>query len=317
MISGIHIIPKKILVTGSSGCIGTRLCELLLERGYSVLGADARPNPWNQTINDLTVIADLCRPEDLEQLPAGFDMVIHLAAHSRVHNLIVSPELALENFQMLFNILNYCKTHRVKNFIFSSSREVYGNSTKSASSEKGADVFRCESPYAATKMGGEALINAYHRCYGINFAIARFSNVYGMYDNSDRVIPLFIRLTRENKDLVIYGNNKFLDFTYIDDAVEGLISCIEHFARIKNKVFNIASGRSVSLLDIATLIITAMNGENSVIIEDNRAGEVMRSALDITKVKNYLDFEPKTLLEAGIGRTIAWYDTYYSSFSKG
>ena len=166
------------------------------------------------------------------------------------------------------------------------------------------------------RIGGEALIHAYHQCYGIDFVIARFSNVYGMYDNSDRIIPLFIRLTRENKDLVIYGKDKCLDFTYIDDTVEGLIRCIEHFPRIKNKVFNIASGKSVSLIDIATLIRTAMNGKNSVIVQDNRAGEVMQSALDITKVKRYLGFEPKTTLEMGIMRTVVWYDKYYSSFSR-
>ncbi len=91
------------------------------------------------------------------------------------------------------------------------SREVYGNSKQIVHSENEAYVRKCESPYTASKIGGEALVHAYHQCYGINFIITRFSNVYGMYDDSDRVIPLFIKLTNGNKDLVIYGKEKYMD----------------------------------------------------------------------------------------------------------
>jgi nucleoside-diphosphate-sugar epimerase len=303
------------LITGSSGAIGTRLFELLLKQGYSVIGTDIRPNSWNHRINELTIIADLCKSKDLEHLPTDIDMVVHLAANARVYSLIVNPKLARNNFEMLFNILEFCRAHSINNFLFSSSREVYGNSITAIHSETDADISYCESPYTASKMGGEALIHAYHQCYGINFIITRFSNVYGMYDDSDRVIPLFIRLTRDNQDLVVYGDDKYLDFSYIDDTIAGVIKCIEKFPEVKNNVFNISSGRSVSIIDIANLIRNSMNGKNSIVIKENRTGEVMKSVIDITKAKKDLKYEPGIPIEEGVLRSIRWYKEYYSRIS--
>jgi nucleoside-diphosphate-sugar epimerase len=158
-------------------------------------------------------------------------------------------------------------------------------------------------------------VHAYHQCYGINFIITRFSNVYGMYDDSDRVIPLFIWLTENNQDLIVYGEDKLLDFTYIDDAIGGVIKCIEKFPEVKNNVFNIASGRSVSIIDIANLIRNSMNGENSIVIKENRTGEVMKSVIDITKAKKHLEYEPKVPIEEGVSHSIRWYNEYYSRLS--
>lgn len=305
------------MITGSSGAIGTRLFELLLKQGYTVIGTDLRPNLWNQRINELTIIADLCKSKDLEQLPTDIDMVVHLAANARVYSLVVNPKLARDNFEMLYNILEFCRKHSIKNFLFSSSREVYGNSNLATHSETDADIRHCESPYTATKIGGEALVHAYHQCYGIHFVITRFSNVYGMYDASDRVIPLFIRLTLDNQDLIVYGDDKCLDFSYIDDTIAGVIQCIEKFPEVKDNIFNISSGRSVSIVDIANLVRNSMNGKNSIVIKENRTGEVMRSVIDITKAKKHLDYEPRIPIEEGISRSIQWYYEYYSRLSNG
>ncbi len=159
--------------------------------------------------------------------------------------------MAKDNFITLYNVLEFCRKNSIKKFIFASSREVYGNSEKIVHSENEAYVRDCESPYTASKIGGEALIHAYNQCFGLNFVILRFSNVYGMYDNSDRLIPLFIRLTKGNTNLIVYGKEKFLDFTYIDDAISGIMGCIKNFDRIKNDVFNIASGKGTSIVEIA------------------------------------------------------------------
>jgi UDP-glucose 4-epimerase len=166
-------------------------------------------------------------------------------------------------------------------------------------------IDHCESPYAATKIGREALVHAYHRCYGIQFIITRFSNVYGIYDTSDRVIPLFIRLTRNNKDLIVFGKDKLLDFSYIDDTVAGVIRCIEKSPEVKNNVFNISSGRSVPVIEVTHLIRNSMNGKNTIIIRENQTGEVVRSVIDITKAKKHLDYEPRVPIEEGVARSIA------------
>jgi nucleoside-diphosphate-sugar epimerase len=259
---------------------------------------------------------DLCKTGDISQLPTDIDMVIHLAANARVYNLVVNPKLARDNFEMLFNILEFCREHSIKNFLFSSSREIYGDSGSAINSETDVDIRQCENPYMATKIGGEALVHAYYQCYGIHFIIVRFSNVYGMYDMSDRVIPLFIQQTRDNQDLLVYGKDKFLDFSYIDDTVEGVIKCIEKFPEVKNGVFNISSGKSVSLIDLAILIRDSMKGNNSIVIKENRTGEVMKSAIDITKAKKHLEYEPGVSIEEGISRSIKWYNEFCSRFNK-
>ena len=121
---------KKILVTGSSGTIGTRLCEKLIEQGFYVRGADKKPNKWNKSIDKITTICDLRYPNNLRKLDKKFELVIHLAANARVYDLVVDPVQARDNFEMLFNTLEYCRKNEVKKIIFSSSREVYGNRNK-------------------------------------------------------------------------------------------------------------------------------------------------------------------------------------------
>jgi len=298
---------KKILVTGSSGTIGTRLCEKLLEENYEIVGVDLKPNKWNDKINELTIIGDLRNKQTFENLPKNVDLVIHLAANARVYNLIVEPSLARDNFEILFNTLEFCRKKNIKRFVFASSREVYGNSKQVVYSENEAYVRNCESPYTASKIGGEALVHAYHQCYGINFIIIRFSNVYGIYDDSNRVIPLFIKLTKENKDLVVYGKEKLLDFTYIDDAISGVLRCAENFDQVKNETFNVSSSKAISIIELARLIQKYMNSKNKIVIKENRAGEVMKFIADISKAKKKFSYEPKITIDEGVRKSIQWY----------
>jgi UDP-glucose 4-epimerase len=299
----------KILVTGSSGTIGTALSETLLNRGFDVVGVDIKPNKWNEKVQEVTINLDL-RDKDLiiNKLPKDVDLVIHLAANARVYNLVVDPSLAKDNFLVSFNVLEYMRNAGVRKLIFSSSREVYGNSDKMIYSEENAHIKCCESPYTASKISGEALIHAYKQCYDIDFIILRFSNVYGKYDESDRVVPLFIKLTKEGKDLIVYGKDKVLDFTYIDDAINGMVRCIEEFEDVKNDTFNIASGESVPILDVAQNIKNMLNGNNQIEIENNRTGEVLRCIVDISKAKGKLGYNPHIKISEGLLRSVEWYE---------
>ncbi|AFC99380.1 NAD dependent epimerase/dehydratase family [Methanocella conradii HZ254] len=304
---------KKILVTGSNGTIGTRLCEKLLSCGYEVCGADIKPNKWNREIDNLTTIVDLRRKEDIAKLPKDIDLVIHLAANARVYDLVLDPSLARDNIDMIFNVLEYCRINKIKKFIFSSSREVYGNSDKIIYKEDDASFDRSESPYSASKIAGEALVRSYHRCFDIDFIILRFSNVYGMYDDSNRVIPLFIKLTKEKKDLEVYGADKLLDFTYIDDTVNGVISCIEKFDQTKNDVYNIASNTGIKIIDVAKIIQNVMGSDNMIFVKENRTGEVVKFVADISKANKKLGYRPTVNIKDGIQASVRWYLNFYSS----
>lgn len=312
----------RILVTGSSGTIGTRLCEKLLEKGYDVIGMDWKPNKWNKDVQNITTHIDLrnsnalqpTTPSAISSGPNGYslqpDTVIHLAANARVYELVEDPSRARDNVLTTFNVLEWARKQGVRKFLFASSRETYGNAGAQIYREDMADFRNCESPYTASKIAGEALVEAYTRCYNLDHVIFRFSNVYGMYDDSERVIPLFIRRARKNEPLVIYGREKCLDFTYIDDTVDGVLRTLERFDTAKNDTYNIAYGTGTTIETLAETVRKFMSSSSRVRYEESRTGEVVRFTADITKAREKLGYAPQTSFEEGIRKTVEWYKTH-------
>jgi len=297
----------KILVTGSSGTVGTRLCEVLLERGHDVRGVDWHHNKWNPKIDAITVIKDLREEEGWKDVPRDVDAIIHLAANARVYDLVKDPVRARDNFVTTFHMLEFARKAGVKKFLFSSSREVYGNAEAKVFTEDKISVDLCESPYTASKIGGEAIVQAYRRCYGINAVILRFSNVYGAYDESDRIVPLFLRLAKAGKQMTVFGEGKCLDFTYIDDTINGVILALEQCEKHDGEVFNIAYGEGTTLVALAKSIKELTKSSSELVMAPPRLGEVTYYVADIAKAKKMLGYDPKISFEVGIRRTIDWY----------
>lgn len=305
----------RVLVTGSSGTIGTRLCEVLLSAGQSVIGIDRVPNKWQRAVQAVTQIVDLLHPEEMQTLPCDVDAIVHLAANARVYELVEDPARALENVQTLFHTLEWARRNGIKRFLFASSRECYGNLHNSqeqafspaAYAEDMVRIEHCESPYTASKLGGEALVHAYTRCYGFDHIIFRFSNVYGMYDDSERVVPLFIRRAGHNEPLTIFGKDKCLDFTYIDDAVGGIIAAIDKFDGAKNNTYNIAYGQGTTIVQLADDVKRLLQSRSDVILGSPRTGEVIRYIADICKAREKLGYIPKTPFSEGIKKAVEWY----------
>ena len=300
----------RILVTGSSGTIGTRLCETLLERGHEVVGLDWVKNKWSTTINDITHIVDLRDAAALSALDAELntqDLCIHLAANARVYELVEHPDRALDNFITLFNTLEFCRQKNIKRFIFASSRESYGNTGAKKYAEDMVRVENCESPYTASKVGGEALVESYRRCYGMDQITFRFSNVYGAYDDSERVVPLFIRKARANEPMTIFGKEKCLDFTYIDDCVHGICQAVDRFEDAKNTTYNIAFGEGTTVLHLAERIKELLGSTSEIILGQSRTGEVTQYIADISKAKAALGYDPQYGFEEGVKKAVEWY----------
>ena len=299
---------KNVLITGISGMIGTRLCEKLLSLDFKVIGVDKRENKWRKELNSITLIGDLGDTGFVRSLPGDIDIIIHLAANARVYDLVLVPDLAFENIQITYNVMEYGRVNNIKKIIFASSREVYGNVGQEFKKENEIDISYCESSYTASKISGEALIHAYRRCYDMDSIILRFSNVYGMYDDSDRVVPLFISRIKEGKDLIVYGKDKMLDFTYIDDTVDGITRSIQRFEKAKNNVINIASGKCFGIVDLAKLMIDKTSCNSKLCLKPNRTGEVIKFRADISKAMHLLGYSPKTTIYEGITKALAWYD---------
>ncbi|MDO8468862.1 MAG: SDR family NAD(P)-dependent oxidoreductase [Candidatus Peribacter sp.] len=299
----------KILVTGSSGTIGTRLCERLLEQQFEVVGADWEPNKWQPAVEQLTVRIDLRDESQLKAQSSKLkaDVVIHLAANARVYELVENPDRARDNMLTTFNALEWARLNGVKRFVFASSRETYGNSGAEKYREDMVRVENCESPYTASKIAGEALVESYRRCYGMETVIVRFSNVYGMYDDSQRVVPLFIRQTKKNEPLVVFGKDKSLDFTYIDDAVDGLLLILKNFTKANGQTINLAFGEAHSIMELAELIKKLMGSTSEVTATSSRTGEVTRYTADISKARKILGFDPKVPFVEGVKKSVEWY----------
>ena len=297
----------KILVTGSNGTIGTRLCEQLLEKGQEVSGLDIKANEWQESVDKITAKADLRQPGAFAKAPADADMLVHLAANAMVNPSVENPQLAMDNMQTVFNALEFARKKDIKRFIFASSREVYGNTEQPLHREEDADVEKAESPYSATKLAGEAMVRAYHACYGIDFIIIRYSNVYGMYDNSHRLIPASIRRAARGEPLQVYGRDKLLDFTYIDDSVAGTMLAMEKFRTARNEAYNIAYGRGSTIIEVVEQINRLLGNKSRVVVTEPRAGEVIKYIADISKARERLGYEPKVALEQGIKRAIDWF----------
>jgi nucleoside-diphosphate-sugar epimerase len=314
----------RVLITGTSGQIGTNLALRLMDAGHYVFGVDKRINTWTGRFQYL--LQDLSSPYPPYDKGIGgveypqVDIVVHLAAHAKVHELVRQPHRAMENINMTYNVLEYCRLARLP-IIFSSSREVYGDihryiedeSLRPATmGESTAHFAYTESPYSASKIASEALIYSYARCYGLKYIVFRFSNVYGRYDNDiermERVIPLFIRRIANDEPITIYGENKVLDFTYVDDCVSGIAAGVSalHEGRVENQTINLAYGKGNTLVKMAQLIGQSLGKEPRITLAPALLGEVTHYVADITKARELLGFDPQVPLDEGIRRTVEW-----------
>jgi UDP-glucose 4-epimerase len=315
------------LITGSSGQIGTNLALRLLDAGHRVFGVDRRVNTWTDRVT--TLLQDLSAPYrdfagGIGSVPyPRVDLVVHLAANAKVHELVQQPHRAMENIALTFNVLEYCRHNQVP-IIFASSREVYGDIHRYITEEQHADFSFTESPYSASKVAGEAFVYSYARCYGLRYLVFRFSNVYGRYDNDiermERVIPLFIRDMRHGQPVTVYGKEKTLDFTYIDDCVDGIVAGIERLmvGRVANQTINLAYGQGNTLVRMAELIASALNVPPRINVQPaKRVGEVTRYIADISKAAELLEYQPRVPLEEGIRRAVAWSQEWEGHRSEG
>ncbi len=306
----------NVLITGSSGQIGTNLALHLQDQGHFVFGIDIRPNSWTDQIP--TLLQDLSAPQSSFKggighvdYPPNLDVVVHLAAHAKVHELVEQPSRALENTIMTFNILEFCR-HNNLPLIFSSSREVYGDIHRYITEESYADFAFTESPYSASKIAGEAFIYSYAQCYGLRYLVFRFSNVYGRYDididRMERVIPLFIRKINHGEPIVIFGKEKLLDFTYVDDCVDGICKGIDVLVdgKAANHTINLAYGQGNSLVTMADYIGETLGVHPEMRFEPPRVGEVTQYVANIGKARALLNYNPTTPLREGIRKSISW-----------
>jgi len=312
----------RVLVTGSSGQIGTNLALRLIADGHQVFGVDKRLNSWVPEAFP-TLLQDLAGHYPAFRGGIGgveypeVDLVVHLAAHAKVHQLVRQPHRALENAIMTFNVLEYARALGLP-LIFSSTREVYGDVHRFEEyAEEAADFAYTESPYSASKITSEAFIYSYARCYDLRYLVFRFSNVYGRYDcdlwRMERVLPLWMHSLSRGEPITIFGGEeKLLDFTYVDDCVAGIAQGVYRLesGALQNQTINLAYGEGNTLVRAANLIAGELDVEPQIMLSPSLLGEVTHYVADISKARELLGWQPETSLDTGIPRAVAWFEEW-------
>jgi UDP-glucuronate 4-epimerase len=235
-----------------------------------------------------------------------FDGVIHLAARAGVRPSIEQPLLyAQTNVTGTMNLLECARVAGIKKFIFASTSSVYGINAKIPFSESDP-IFKPISPYAATKLAGEALCHTYHHLYDMDMACLRFFTVYGPSQRPDLAIHKFARLIAAGKPIEMYGDGSTRrDYTFIDDIVEGIMACVR--GKFGYQIFNLGNSNTVELRYLVEVIERALGKKAVIERRPEQPGDVPVTFADVSKARRILGYEPKTKIEQGIGKFVEWF----------
>jgi UDP-glucuronate 4-epimerase len=311
-----------ILVTGGAGFIGSHLCERLLSDGTRVICFDNFDSFYDPNVKiknaegmakkfpDLfdLVTGDIRNPDHLKGVfqKNKIDSVVHLAARAGVRPSIAEPLLYQDvNIRGTMVLLENCKAHVIKNFIFASSSSVYGENQRVPFKEEDLDI-QPISPYGATKRAGELVCYSYHHLYGMNIACLRIFTAYGPRQRPEMAIHKFTRLIDQGEKIPIYGDGSSRrDYTYIDDLVDGILGVIRYHKGFE--IYNLGESQTTSLKELIRLIEEAFGRKANIEMLESQPGDVSMTYADITKAKRMLKYQPKVRMEEGIKRFVEWY----------
>ena len=298
----------KFFITGGAGFIGRHLIESLLENNHDVTIYEDFSNSSEDNIKNicehgaLVIHGDLSDYSLLEKSLKDFDFVIHLAAKIDILESIDNPEITNKiNVEGTINVLRACVKNNIKNIIAASSAAVYGNTKIIPVTED--SILNPVSPYGADKISMEFYLRAFANAFNLNTISLRFFNVYGIGQSNAYagVITKFLQNIKSKKSLEIFGDGKNTrDYVFIDDLIHGILQAIKNIQGQKGTVYNLASGTSTSINDLAVLMLKISNKNLEIIHKSSRPGDLLFSEVLILKAQNELNYNPKFNLESGL-----------------
>lgn len=307
----------KILVTGGLGLIGHNVVQRLQKQGHQVAIVDTRTNygiiPQDEIDYLMTERLKKIQPGSIHAIDISsdidwlfvrykFDIVIHMASFPR--QKVVNNNPALGAKTMMEGLLNLCeasKRHNIKKFVYISSSMVYGDFTDDVTED-----YNCkpQGQYGIMKLAGERLVEDYSRRNCFTHTIIRPSAVYGPLDVEDRVIAKFMLTAMRGGTLKVNGASETLDFTYVDDAADGIVAATLS-ENTNNKTYNITKSHSRSLLDAANLAVKIV-GKGNIEVKDKDADFPSRGALNIDQARKDFGYDPKVDVEEGFQKYYDW-----------
>ena len=307
----------NILVTGGAGFIGSNFVRYMVEKysEYHIINLDALTYCGNlENLKDIEdkdnytfVKGDIRDKAIVDELVEKSDYVINFAAESHVDRSIADPEIFIKSNVLGTQVLlNAAKEHGVEKYIQISTDEVYGTLGKTGYFTEDTPL-QPNSPYSASKAGGDLIARAYHETFGLPVNITRCSNNYGPYQFPEKLIPLMISNALEDKKLPVYGDGKNVrDWLHVHDHCSA-IDLVLHEAK-PGEVYNIGGNNEKQNIEIVKLILGELGKDESLIeFVTDRLGHDRRYAIDSTKIQEELSWKPEYTFEVGIRKTIQWY----------
>lgn len=313
---------KKMLITGGAGFIGSNFIHYILSKynDYQVINLDKLTYAANlDNLKDIEdnknyrfIHGDIADQEFIFKLFENekFDIVINFAAESHVDNSILNPQIfTITNILGTQVLLDACRKYNIKRFHQVSTDEVYGelplDDKNILFTEK--TPLNPSSPYSASKASADMLVKSYYRTYSLPITISRCSNNYGPYQHLEKLIPLMISKAINNDNLPVYGNGlNVRDWLHVYDHCTA-IDLIIHEGKI-GEIYNIGGNNEKSNIDVVKIILKEL-GKSEKLIKyvNDRPGHDLRYAIDSTKIKTTLNWNPVYSFEKGILDTIKWY----------
>lgn len=338
----------KILVTGAAGFIGSRVAQMLAQRGDTVVGVDNINDYYDPRLKyarlcyllGVEVKGVKCKVyrsstypsfsfvklsiDDKAALDAlfaetQFDVVVNLAAQAGVRYSITHPYVYIQsNLVGFLNILEACRNYNVPKLVFASSSSVYGMNEKVPYNEED----KVDSPvslYAASKKSNELMAHCYSKLYGFQTIGLRYFTVYGPWGRPDMSPMLFANAMKEDKPIKVFNNGDMIrDFTYIDDIAEGTIRAIDYTLdksqcehEVPYKIYNIGCSNPVKLMDFISEMEQAYGKEAKKEFLPMQAGDVYQTNADCTQLEEDMGYKPKVRLHEGIGKFMEWFKEYF------
>jgi UDP-N-acetylglucosamine/UDP-N-acetylgalactosamine 4-epimerase len=313
---------KRIIVTGGAGFIGSNLTGALLndERVEKVRVIDDLSNGYYGNIEEFEghpkfefFNADICDYDKMLELTNGFDRITHQAALGSVPRSIKNPMLTTKvNVDGTVNIMHAAVINKIDRIVLACSSSTYGDSPDLPKREE--RIGKPLSPYAITKYAMELYADVFKKTYGLDYVGLRYFNVFGPKQSPDNpyaaVIPLFCKAFLEDKPPMVNGNGiNSRDFTYVDNAVQAnLLGLFSESESALNQVYNVACGEQTSLNELVSMLASISGKSINAIYGPARAGDVLHSKADITKISELLGYKPSVYFKEGLSRIYGWYE---------
>lgn len=309
-------LRMKVLVTGGAGFIGSHLVRALLHKGHEVRVVDNLSTGKRENIAEIESdiefsYMDLSDPQTAREACSDVDTVFHVAALPSVPRSIKFPgETHRNGIELTFRLLEAARLNKVRRFIFSSSSSVYGGLGPFPQAESLPS--NPMSPYAASKVGGEALVRGYAQCYDMDAVSLRYFNVFGPRQDPHSqyagVFPSFIMKMLQGLSPEVFGDGcQTRDFTHVNNVVYANILAAERSERLGGIVMNIGAGERVSVMDLVRAINGVLGTQLEPLYKGPRPGDVRDSHADISSAREELGYEIVTDFEVGLREIIEWY----------